>query len=154
MEPASCFNFQCMWLTCSPVVVWWDGLLVSKLPSSLIHLCCIVSTHAGRAWRDGITHCEWSWPSSDCNHTTAVWSSSQLHRQGEAVVYMSMVHRDGVAQNGVLSLEQGGGLYICMVITVCGSLMHVHVDGGLQLEQHDSVFMHLVGGVGGLTLYC
>ena len=56
---------------------------------------------------------------------------------------MSMVHRDGVAQNGVLSLEQCGVLYICMVITVYGSLMHVHVDGGLQLEKHDSVFVHL-----------
>ena len=44
---------------------------------------------------------------------------------------MSMVHRDGVAQNGVLSLEQGGVLYICMVMTVYGSLMHAHVDGGL-----------------------
>ena len=66
---------------------------------------------------------------------------------------MSMVHCNGVAQNGVLSLEQGGGLYICMVITVYGSLMHVHVhvDGGLQLEQHDSVcaFVHVVGGSGG-----
>ena len=71
---------------------------------------------------------------------------------------MSMVHRDGVAQNGVLSLEQGGVLYICMVITVYGSLMNVHVDGGLQLEQHDRLclctFVHVVGGVGGLTLYC
>ena len=56
---------------------------------------------------------------------------------------MCMVHCDGVAQNGVLSLEQGGILYICMVITVYGSLMHVHVDGGLKLEQHDSVFVHL-----------
>ena len=44
---------------------------------------------------------------------------------------MSMVHRDSVAQNGVLSLEQSGVLYICMVMTVYGSLMHVHVDGGL-----------------------
>ena len=57
-----------------------------------------------------------------------------------------IVHRVGVAQNGVLSLEQDGVLYICM-ITVYGSLMHVHLhgDGGLQLEQHDShsVFVHL-----------
>ena len=44
-------------------------------------------------------------------------------------VRLSMVHRDGLSQNGVL--------------TVYGSLMHVHVDGGLQLEQHDSVFVHL-----------
>ena len=32
--------------------------------------------------------------------------------------------------------------------------MHVHVDGGLKLEQHDCAFVHVVGGVGGLTLYC
>ena len=56
---------------------------------------------------------------------------------------MSMVHHDGVAQNGVLSLEQGGVLYICKVIIVYGLLMHVHVDGGLKLEQHDSIFVHL-----------
>ena len=62
-----------------------------------------------------------------------------------------MVHHDGMAQNGVLNLEQGGVLYICMVITVYGSLMHVRIDGGLKLKQYDCLcaFVYVVGGVDG-----
>ena len=64
---------------------------------------------------------------------------------------MSMVLRDGVAKNGVLTLEQGGvfvylhGHHSVWVIDACTC-----VDSGLKLEQHDRLcaFVHVVGGRG------
>ena len=58
---------------------------------------------------------------------------------------MSMVHRDGVAQNGACAQFRArwGFVYLHVHHGVYGSLIHVHVDGGLKLEQHDSVFVHL-----------
>ena len=53
----------------------------------------------------------------------------------------------------VCSVEQGRALYICMVITVYGSLMHVHVVTSATCLCL-CAFVHVVGGGGGMTLCC